>query len=682
MAAARPRLLTLDSSIELVAGVGPKLAGILRNHDILTVRDFLAFYPRAWIDATTPTPIAALSLGSPAAFRGRISHIMDGRSQRGLRYIKAQLTDESGSIEIMWFNMPYLKRSLKSDVTYNFYGAVRQWRGGQKIIIAPRQLHALEIIPIYRAIGGVPSYQLQKLVKPLLPFAETVPDYLPADIGLANSLIGLSKAITWIHAPEVMTQVIAAKRRLAADELVMLSAPALMAKRAREALTRQSYSIHRDDLAVWLERLPFELTHDQHQAIDDILADLAQPRPMNRLVQGDVGSGKTVVGLAAALEAKANREQTVWLAPTEVLARQHYMTACSLLAGTGMSVALWTRASKHLSTGNQKAATDQLVSADLVIGTHAVLSADHHVPKLGLLIIDEQHRFGVKQRSWLRKSAAAPPHLLSLTATPIPRTLSLMVYGDLAVSRIASKPVARKPVTSRVVTMANRDKAYGFVEGRIAAGDQVFVVCPQIDTSDRDDSPTMFGTTRDVSVAAVFDDLSRRFPARRLGLLHGKLKSKDKQAVMDAFRNHDLDILVSTTVIEVGVDVPNATTMMVMGAERFGLVQLHQLRGRIGRGDKPSYCLLFPSTDAAADSQRLHLIETVADGFALAEEDLKLRGPGEIIGEAQSGIPRLRFADPSDTEQVKIARTISVSLVDDPLFTDEVVRFWQAKHPE
>lgn len=679
MAATLPSFVRIDSSIELVPGVGPKTASILRNHNISTVRDLLYFFPRTWIDATKPALIPELPYGEMAVFSGQLSLITEGKTKKGLKFVKAQISDEAGSVDAMWFNMPYLRRTLKTDTLYYFYGQLKFWTGGQKVVMAPKILRDLSVIPIYKEIGAVPSYQLQKLIKPLLPLANNVVDFLPDDIRLEKSLAAESDAVIIMHQPENINQLALAEKRLGLDELLMMSAPALMAKRARKALTRKAFVINKPKLDSWIGNLPFKLTEDQATTIGEILDDLAKPQPMNRLVQGDVGSGKTVVGLAAAIEAHVNNEQTVWLAPTEVLANQHYATAQKLLAGQGLTVALWTRVSKN-TTGLEKANVTDVVEADLIIGTHAVLSADNPVPRLGLLIIDEQHRFGVKQRAFLRRAAKEPPHLLSLTATPIPRTLNLLVYGDLQVSRISTKPVERKTVISRVVESTNRQKAYEFIDQHIDAGEQVFVVCPQIDAAE-ESGDTLFNS-QTISVTEVFQSLAKQFPTRKIGLLHGKLKSKDKQTVMDQFRNGVLDILVSTTVIEVGVDVPNATIMMIEGAERFGLVQLHQLRGRIGRGTRQSFCLLFPSSEDKADNHRLKLIESTSDGFELAENDLKLRGPGEIIGEAQSGIPKFRFADLNNEDGIREAIELSDQLLDDEKFSAAVLAFWQSKHPE
>ncbi len=683
--------LPLTTSIRLLKGMGPKTAVLFENHGIATLEDLLTFYPRSWNDARHITPIDQLRSGSPFLIQAAVVRVQEGRSQRTRApYLRALVADTSGSLEVLWFHSPYLKQKLKPGSQWLLYGLIQGWRAAERTMMAPKFLAAPTILPVYSEIGGVSSLKIQSFMEQARSSLALVTDYLSPPLRAKLEVISLGEALEAMHFPTTMEQLLQARKRLGFDELMLLAAPSLLAKQARDQELGEGVALDPTVLTNWEKNLPFRLTGDQKQVIQTIGHDLAAPRPMNRLLQGDVGSGKTVVALAAAIQVAQAGKQTIWLAPTELLARQHFATAQRLLgADAGVTaVGLLTRTTRlQLSAaGEVKATREALCDLPLIIGTHALLHDELHFPRLGLLVIDEQHRFGVKQRAQLRLFAGRPIHLLSMTATPIPRTMALLLYGDLELSVIKEKPVGRKPVVTRVVASENRLKAYDFINTHVEHSSQVYVVCPLIDPpEDKGDITlsSLFDTVEEKKAVTTWQqEIQTHFPGRRIGILHGKLKAEEKQATMGAFRQGEIDILVTTSVIEVGVDVPNATIMVIENAERFGLAQLHQLRGRVGRGETQSFCFLFPSTDDQKDNARLQIMEQTSDGFILAEKDLELRGPGQITGLAQSGMPQLRFASFNDLEQIQTIKAIAQELVQDPHFLQFVDRFWRAYHPE
>jgi ATP-dependent DNA helicase RecG len=685
--------MELNNSITRLKGMGPKTTDIFEKNGIHTVEDLLYFFPRAWINATEVCLIKDLRVGMSALLQVKVVMTKEGISQRTrVPYLKATVADISGSVDVMWFHARYLKEKIKADKEFLIYGKLQGWRAENAMIMSPKFITEPSIIPVYPTIGGLASNKTRTLMQQLQSTATTLPDYIPESIRTDRGIISLAQAVQYMHFPQTIAQINEARLRLGFDELLMLMVPSLIAKQERAEEQTEALSTDKSLVKKWYKTLPFDLTTDQKTTIDEILTDLAESKPMNRLVQGDVGSGKTVVGLAATLQAIASNKQVVWLAPTELLAQQHFATAQKLLgpAMGRLGIGLWTRTNHMIALNNdeRKASSDEIMQQPIIIGTHALLSEKVNFQNLGLLIIDEQHRFGVKQRAQLRLFSGRPIHLLSMTATPIPRTMALVLYGDLKLSTIKHKPSGRKPVVTRVVEEHNRSKAYEFIGDHIRSGDQVYVVCPTIVPA-KDDEANVFNQLFEEieekkAVTTQFEKLKTIFPACRVEMLHGKLKAKDKDEIMAGFRNHDIDILVSTTVIEVGVDVPNATFIVIEDADRFGLAQLHQLRGRVGRGEKQSFCLLFSSDNSSSvtANARLKTMEESNDGFVLAEKDLQLRGPGELTGLAQSGIPPLRFASLTDGNRIAEIREIARELIRNPAFSTSLDRFWRSHHPE
>lgn len=679
-------MLELHHPIGALKGVGPKTVEVFHKHGIRTVEDLLYFFPRAWIDASQITMLDKARTNQAILCQVRVVATKSGISYKNhLPYIRATLADATGSIDAMWFRQPYLKTKLNNGSEHLLYGRVQSWRAGERLLVSPRFMKAPEIMPVYSEIGGLTSEKIRRLVGDLLPICNRIVDHIDGDIRQRLNVLELKQALKTIHAPNSLGQIHQAKDRFGFEELIMTAVPSLLAKQAREKEKAQAMSEHKQAVETWVKSLPFELTASQVEAMDMIIRDLTLDRPMNRLLQGDVGSGKTVVGLGAAMSTYLSKKQVVWLAPTELLAIQHYNVIRKLLNTTvDCCVALWSGNSRQIN--GVKATLSQLFRANIIIGTHAVLQHKITFDSLGLLIIDEQHRFGVKQRALLRKLSGNPVHLLSMTATPIPRTMALTVYGDLDVSTLKDKPLGRKNITTRVVEDVNRGKAYEFIDKHIAAGRQVYVVCPMIEPSQDAEANIFVSLFEPVeerkAVKTQFEEMQKIFPNRRIGLLHGKMKADEKAEAMEDFRTGKIDILVSTTVIEVGVDVPNATIMVIESAERFGLATLHQLRGRVGRSDMQSFCLLFPSTDSKKENARLQLLESTNDGFILAEEDLKLRGPGELTGLAQSGLPKLKFATFDDLVKVEKIKAVLPKLIEIPHFREAVDRFWRLYHPE
>lgn len=680
-------MLHLGQSIINIKGMGPKTAEVFESHGIRTVEDLLYFFPRAWMNASTVVPIAELRFGMGTLIEVQVAALKEGMSQRTrIPYLRATVADSSGYIDVMWFHAKYLRGKVRVGTKLLLYGQMQGFRQQDRVMMSPKILKEPCIQPVYPTIGGLPSYKSRPIIEQLKDVVETIPDYLPDSIRLEHSLLPLNQTLKSMHFPADITHINLARLRLGFDELLMLMVPSLVAKAERDQERTESLTLDSGKVKTWCDALPFSLTEDQQQVIAEILQDLGKTKPMNRLLQGDVGTGKTVVGLAAALQAILAGKQVAWLAPTELLAKQHFETAKKLFAGH--AVGIWTRTHHLLSDGGEdkKVSVEEVTQLPLVIGTHALLSDKVLFRDLGLLIIDEQHRFGVKQRAQLRLFGGHPVHLLSMTATPIPRTMALLLYGDLSLSVIKQKPAGRKEIVTRVVTDASRDKAYQFIDEQIAKGGQVYVVCPLIEPA-KDDEANMFTQLFEPieekkAVTTWATELQQHFPDRAVAILHGKMKAADKDRVMQSFRSGETDILVSTTVIEVGVDVPNANIMIIEGAERFGLAQLHQLRGRVGRGERQSFCLLFPSSEEKSESERLKIMEQTNDGFVLAEKDLELRGPGELTGLSQSGIPPLRFASLQNTEQVQKVQSIAVELLANPAFKQSLERFWRQHHPE
>jgi len=646
-------------------GVGKTMADKLAHLGIHTAGDLIGHYPRRYDDFSKIIPIRQMRPGN-VTFKGEIERVA-GRYARArkLHLTEAIISDSTGTVKAIWFNQPYLAKTIVTGTPVLVSGELKFKNSDLALqspaieVIEPGRLtkDTARIVPIYPETEGLTSKQLRGLIQPLLPLVDTTAESLPDEVVASSKLLPLAKALREIHFPSSQTMLGRARARLAFEELWYLMLTSLVIKHEIKTESAPAIEFKVEAAKAFVDALPFAMTPHQKQAAWEIFQDLARDQPMNRLLEGDVGSGKTVVATMAAIMAMASGYQVAIMVPTEILARQHAATMAPLLARLGYDSTLVLG---RQPAAERKAALERLASdaPALVIGTHALLGEKLAFANLGLVVIDEQHRFGVAQRSSLKAKSGRLPHLLSMTATPIPRTLQLTVYGDLDISVIEGLPPGRKPITTRVIETKKREEAYAFINTQLDAGRQAFVVCPLIE-----DSPEVAAA----SVTAEFKRLAAGpFKHRRLGLLHGRLNVADKQAVMDQFVAGTLDVLVATSVIEVGIDVPNASVMLVENAERFGLAALHQLRGRIGRGAHASHCLLVANAKAPGTLERLGALEKSQDGFRLAQIDLELRGPGQIYGQRQHGALDLQLADTSDAKQLAHVRNEALKFLSDP----------------
>ena len=645
--------ISLDTSIQYLTGVGPKRAALYQKLDIHTVRDLLYYFPRSYIDLTAPCDIAAMPLFEQCAVRARVvAKSAPQYIRRGMTLFRVKVADDSGSMVITFFNAKYAVEALKYDTEYIFYG-----RSGGTLTrreMASPSIYPADLpnalIPVYPLTQGLSSKMVgANIAQALQLLGEELDDPIPAFIRQEYHLCHLQFALRNIHLPTDRESAEIARRRLIFEELLML---ALSLRSVRDdTYTQTSYVCGKADLQPFFDQLPFTLTGAQQRAIDQVRQDLAKNTPMNRLVQGDVGSGKTMVAAAASYIAFQNHYMSALMAPTEILAQQHYHGLSRLLEPLGMRLGLLCGS----MTAKEKRDIKERIAlgmVDLVIGTHALISKDVDLPNLALVVTDEQHRFGVRQRASLSEKSNHP-HTLVMSATPIPRTLALMIYGDLDVSSIDGLPPNRQPVKTYVISSKIKERAYNFLKDHLDRGLQGYIVCPLVEA--------METTPANLQNAEEYADKLARGPFQnyRVGVLHGKMRAKDREAIMQQFASGEIQLLVSTTVIEVGVDVPNAVIMMVENAERFGLSQLHQLRGRVGRGSVQSYCILISDTQNPDTKQRLQVLHQTNDGFKVAEYDLKARGPGDFLGKRQHGLPQLKIADLSSSmdtmEQVQQA---------------------------
>ena len=645
--------ISLDTSIQYLTGVGPKRAALYQKLDIHTVRDLLYYFPRSYIDLTAPCDIAAMPLFEQCAVRARVvAKSAPQYIRRGMTLFRVKVADDSGSMVITFFNAKYAVEALKYDTEYIFYG-----RSGGTLTrreMASPSIYPADLpnalIPVYPLTQGLSSKMVgANIAQALQLLGEELDDPIPDFIRQEYHLCHLQFALRNIHLPTDRESAEIARRRLIFEELLML---ALSLRSVRDdTYTQTSYVCGKADLQPFFDQLPFTLTGAQQRAIDQVRQDLAKNTPMNRLVQGDVGSGKTMVAAAASYIAFQNHYMSALMAPTEILAQQHYHGLSKLLEPLGMRLGLLCGS----MTAKEKRDIKERIAlgmVDLIIGTHALISKDVDLPNLALVVTDEQHRFGVRQRASLSEKSNHP-HTLVMSATPIPRTLALMIYGDLDVSSIDELPPNRQPVKTYVISSKIKERAYNFLKDHLDRGLQGYIVCPLVEA--------METTPANLQNAEEYADKLARGPFQnyRVGVLHGKMRAKDREAIMQQFASGEIQLLVSTTVIEVGVDVPNAVIMMVENAERFGLSQLHQLRGRVGRGSVQSYCILISDTQNPDTKQRLQVLHHTNDGFKVAEYDLKARGPGDFLGKRQHGLPQLKIADLSSSmdtmEQVQQA---------------------------
>ena len=654
--------LTPDTPVRYLKGVGPKTAERFEKLGIVTLADLLCHYPRRYIDFSRPYSIAEAPPDTECVVKAEVFAKPAGRILPGGRRMeRITAGDDVSSLEITWFNNPYATQKLELGQEYYFEGIVT---GGmlRRQMVNPQvrtaaQITAAPFEAVYPQTEGLSSTVIAKCIRQLLPHAELLPDPLPEEMLKKYRLLSKADAVRAIHCPATEDEAFAARRRLIYEELLVLQLGIGRMKNRGSAST--GAPMQRLDPAPFWASLPFSPTGAQRRAVDEILTDLSGSTSMNRLLQGDVGSGKTLVAAAAIWACIRSGYQAALLAPTEILAAQHAENLNRMLAPFGMRVALLTGGMKAAARRTTLAAI-RSDEADLVVGTHAILSEGVEFARLGLAVVDEQHRFGVRQRGMLAEKAANP-HLLVMSATPIPRTLGLLIYGDLDISILDELPPGRKPVKTRCITGKKRRDLYGFLDREIGAGRQVYIVCPAIE-----DTPD--GGLN--AVKSYYEDIAKALlPDRRVGLMHGKLKPKEKAAVMDDFKAGRLDALVSTTVIEVGVDVPNATVMVIENAERYGLSALHQLRGRVGRGAAESWCFLVSDNTAESVQKRLKFLCSTSDGFAVAQFDLETRGPGDFFGSRQHGLPTLQIADlMNDTRTLHAAQAEATALLAaDPL---------------
>lgn len=650
----------LSDPITILKGIGPSKAAQFAALNIHTLQDLICHFPRGYEDRTKLVTIDKLEVDKPACFRAMVMNTpRTAHIRKGLDVTKVQVADHTARLTLTFFNQKFTTNQLQYGKEYIFYGAVSGDFIGYNM--TSPAFEALDnppvttrrILPIYPLTAGLSNASVLKAVRQALAICDTPAEIIPASVRQQYGILPAQQAYYAIHEPSSMAEAEQAKRRLIFEEFFVFSAGLSLMRASRAG--KQTDRYENTDLTAFLAALPFRLTGAQNRAIDEIMADFRKGTPMNRLVQGDVGSGKTMVAAAAAYCATQNGRQSALMVPTEILAEQHHESLSKLLTPLGVRVGLLTGSMKEKEKKAVRAAILE-GRLDLIVGTHALLSATTVFSNLGLVIADEQHRFGVAQRSRL-SAKSNDPHLLVMSATPIPRTLALIMYGDLDVSILDELPPGRQAVDTFLVTESYRPQINAFIRKQVEAGHQCYVVCPAVEENEELNIKSA-ELWADTLQTAVFPDL-------KVSLLHGRMKGAEKEAVMSSFARGESHILVATTVIEVGVDVSNATLMVIEDADRFGLSQLHQLRGRVGRGKSKSYCILTSHNRNGETLQRIKAFCKTNDGFRIAEEDLRLRGPGDFFGSRQSGLPVFRVADLScDLQTLKDAQTASAQWID------------------
>lgn len=656
--------MDLTSGISSVKSIGPVYLRRLEKLGITTVSDLLNHIPFRYQDYSNLTTTLKCEVGETVTIKGEMVSLKNVYTRRGLRMQIGSFKDEYGKLPVVWFNQPFLIKMLYPGQKVALAGEVKLF-SGKKALVSPdyeilndedtETKHTGKLVAIYPETSGLSSKWLRSKIKILLDNLNLdKEEFLPKKVLTKYKLTGLSSSYFEVHAPKSLKKVEEGRKRLAFNELLFLQLTSLGRKLNWKNRKSKALKVDKKLTDGFIGTLPFDLTSSQKTAITEILSDLKNNQPMNRLLEGDVGSGKTVVAAIAAFTAFVNGYQSIFMAPTQILAAQHFETLKSLLTKYKVRISLITSEIKK----------EELGRADIIVGTHALLHKKNLFDKVALVVIDEQHRFGVAQRQLLVKKTGTP-HVLTMTATPIPRTIALTIYGDLDLSVLTEMPLGRKKIVTWIVPPQKRDKAYKWIENEIEDNKtQVFVICPLIEQS-------MIETMQEVKAVKVeFEKLKKVFKKQKLGLLHGRMKAKEKDKVLGDFRKGKTNILVSTPVVEVGIDIPNATVMVIEGSERFGLAQLHQLRGRVGRSDMKSYCLLFSEH---GQTRRLTAMTKTNSGFELAELDLKIRGPGEIFGTKQSGFPELKVASWSDAELIKETKELALGITSNPKAFPKVI---------
>jgi len=696
-------MYNLDTPVKELSKIGQVTASRLKRLGIEKVRDLLFYFPFRYDDFSAVYKIEELKPGVVASVSGRIDLIHNKRSPVKRKIItEAMFSDDTGTIKVIWFNQPFLIKTLRigdnvflsGKVDYDLYGIQMTSPSYEKMSFLKETIHTGRVVPVYSITENLTQKQIRALIKIIISLADKIDDWMPPHIINKYNFISISRALNEIHFPSSDEAVKKAKKRLKFDELFLIQLESQILKYNLKQKKSISIEFKQEPVVDFVKNLPFKLTDSQRKATWEILKNLEKPNPMNRLLEGDVGSGKTIVAAIAMYNTALNKYQAVIMAPTEILARQHFDGFCKLFLDANVNIGLMTRTERlvklntspspplaggergeelvlyapinkkgdktlvpPLNKGGQrgvKITKPKIIKLikdgeiDIIIGTHALLQEKVEFKNLVFSIIDEQHRFGVEQRKTLREKSGdtnTMPHFLSMTATPIPRSLALTMYGDLDLSILDQMPSGRKKIITKVVESGNRGKAYDFIREQIQSGRQAFVICPLIDPSDKMGYKSVSEEYKKLN-EQIFKDL-------KIGILHGKLKSKEKEEVMASFIKNEINVLVSTSVVEVGVDIPNATVMMIEGADHFGLAQLHQFRGRVGRSDYQSYCLLFSESVGQNSLERLFAMEKSNNGFELAEKDLQIRGPGQVYGVQQSGIPDLKIAKLGDYGTIK-----------------------------